>query len=130
MSENVFECSCLCNNIRLKVHLVNLNMGVCHCSMCRKNTSGTGFSFFYSLTEPVFISKDRLSIYNSTGVADRAFCSNCGTTIYYHKVSQKGYCIASGIIENLDEAEVLFNREWYHSDKPQYYSYNNDTQKQ
>jgi len=127
MSENSFECSCLCQNIKYSVNLVNLKMGVCHCSMCRKNTSGTGFSFFYSLSEPNFTNQNDLTIYNSNGTADRAFCKNCGTVIYYHQTSAQGYCIPSGLIENLDESKVLFDKEWYYGDKPTYYCHANNT---
>lgn len=129
MSEKLFECSCLCNNTKYIVNLVNLKMGVCHCSMCRKNTSGTGFSFFYSLSKPNFINQDNLSVYNANGTAVRAFCNQCGTTVYYHRISDKGYCIPSGVIKNLNENEVVFDKEWYYIDKPEYYSYKNNTDK-
>jgi len=129
VSKNEFDCSCLCENIRFKVKLINLKMGVCHCSMCRKNTGGTGFSFFYSLTKPIFVNQKDLSIYNSVGIAERAFCNQCGTTIYYHRISDEGYCIPSGIIDNLNENEVIFDKDWYFSDKPKYYSFSENTKK-
>lgn len=122
-SETIFHCSCLCTEIEYDVSLANLNLGICHCSMCRKNTGGTGFSFFYSLEKPTFTKQSSLTLFNANGTAERAFCNQCGSTVYYHHLSDGGYCIPSGVIDDLDESNVTFGKEWCLTDKPNYYSY-------
>ena len=129
LMENKFEGACLCQRVKFQVRLVNLKMHVCHCSMCRKSSGGTGFAYLYAQEAPEFRTQDTLASYNAVGKAERGFCNHCGTTIYYHNMLDKGYCISISVLEKLPENDILFNREWYYHDKPGYYAYANETQK-
>lgn len=126
MKNNFFKATCLCESVQFDVELVNLNLGLCHCSMCRKSTGGTGFSYLYSKNKPNFISKKWLKIYDSSPVAERGFCKNCGTSIFYHRKLDEGYCIPPAIIKDLPQDKVCFSKEWYIENKPYYYEYKTD----
>lgn len=125
MKDYFFKAACLCESVQFDVELVNLNLGICHCSMCRKSTGGTGFSYFYTKDKPNFTSRERLKIYDSSQVAERGFCQNCGTPIFYHRKSDDGYCIPPALLKSLPNDEVYFSKEWYIDDKPSYYKYEN-----
>lgn len=129
MTNLAYYCQCLCGKVNYNVILNNLDFSICHCAMCRKNTGGTGFSYFYTDSQPNFSSNDFISIYNGQHIAERAFCNQCGTLLYYRHVESNGYCIPIGIVEKLPEDNVKLVSEWYYQDKPSYYDYKEETKK-
>ena len=129
MKELKYNCQCLCGKVNYNVILDNLDFSICHCSMCRKNTGGTGFSYFYTYCQPNFSSSDFLSTYNAQNIAERVFCNQCGTLLYYRHFESNGYCIPIGVVDNLSEEKVKLVSEWYYQDKPSYYDYNKETKK-
>lgn len=114
---------CLCGKIVGKAYLVDKKLRICHCSMCRRSTGGTGFSYLYLTEAPLIESQQKETIYQADERAERAFCATCGSTIYYHALGEQGYCLAVGILDNLSEETIYLAKEYYLEDQPAYYSY-------
>ncbi len=77
---------CLCGNIRYEITEPELGSMFCQCRMCQKFTgapivAGTTFN-----TEAVHITKGKPKYYKSSVIAERGFCPNCGTGLFYRGV--------------------------------------------
>ena len=75
---------CLCGAIRFSAVPVKPEMGVCHCSMCRK-AQGSAFGANIPVPEAQFTltrGAEALVSYASTPDKKRCFCGTCGSPIY------------------------------------------------
>lgn len=122
--------SCLCGETKLTVNRLGNEITACHCSMCRKQTAGP---IFY--TEEVafnqihFNQEETISIFRSSEWAERGFCNQCGTFLFYRYQKEKQAYLNAELFEELT-AEALFNEEIFYADKPDYYDFANETNKE
>ena len=76
--------SCLCGGVRYEVEGELTQIGLCHCSMCRK-ASGTAFAANAPVPNAAFrliAGFDLLRSYASSPGKQRFFCHRCGSPIY------------------------------------------------
>lgn len=77
----IHEGGCLCGALRFRAEGAPLRVGVCHCTMCRRNT---GSAFYANAVFP----RDNVTItgesrcYQSSPHSQRCFCPNCGSPVY------------------------------------------------
>ncbi|WFL76796.1 GFA family protein [Altererythrobacter arenosus] len=100
-------------------------VGACHCSMCR-GWSGGPFIEVDCGTFVEFTGQDSISVYDSSPWAERGFCSNCGTHLFY-RIKQTGQTIVPVGIFPADDA-LTFKRQVFIDEKPHYYSFAEETQ--
>lgn len=124
---STYKCSCFCKSVQFEATLKNLDLVICHCSMCRKLAGSTGFASLEFANDVTFFQKEYLSVFNSSEFAERGFCSNCGTTLFDHFKPAKAFFVPPAVIENLPEEKIQFVEEIYFDNKPSYYSYANKT---
>ena len=77
--------SCFCGAVRFTATLPSKWVAHCHCSMCRR-AHGAAFVTWAGFEEPRVAIEDpdaRLKWYASSPPARRAFCSNCGSTLFF-----------------------------------------------
>ena len=80
----MYEGSCLCGSIRYSIEGELSDFGYCHCVSCRK-ASGTAHAANAGVDRSVFLLEDShsyLKEYESSPGKLRAFCSNCGSSIF------------------------------------------------
>ena len=83
--ENQARGSCFCSAIRFSASLPSKWCAHCHCSMCRKN-HGAGYVTWAGFeTDQVKIThgEDQLSWFDSSAGAQRGFCKNCGSSLFF-----------------------------------------------
>lgn len=116
---------CLCGSIELKVELSNTEMAACHCSMCRTWSGGPMLAV--DCSDSLKIS-DETSVkrYQSSEWAERGFCSNCGTHLFYHLIPNNQYHVPAGLLDI--QSEYKFSHQVFIDEKPEYYSFSNETQ--
>ncbi len=125
MSEKNTEIgSCLCGSVKFKASRVNYNMGVCHCSMCRKWGGGPLMAVDCS-TDVIFENSENISVYNSSDWAERGFCKLCGSHLFYRLKQTRQYHIPAGLFENNDK--FVFDHQVFIDKKPSFYSFSNTT---
>jgi hypothetical protein len=75
------EGHCLCGAVRIEIEEPNPYVEVCQCSMCRR----WGGAFYSALTGKSFTisGEDSITRYKSSDWAERAFCSRCGSNLWY-----------------------------------------------
>lgn len=114
---------CLCGGV--EVHLSNLpnTVGVCHCAMCRRWTSGP----WMAVQAPgSTISGDTLAVFSSSAFAERGFCSRCGTHIFHRPKDGPELAISAGL---LPSGSLTITREIFHDAKPLWYRFEAQSQK-
>jgi hypothetical protein len=71
---------------------------VCHCEMCRRHTS----SMFIGLTpeQSSLEIEGPAKSFRSSDWAERGFCTECGSTLWYGTVHDGARYLAAGLFEN------------------------------
>lgn len=84
--------SCLCGRVSYEVKAELRNIWLCHCQQCRK-TSGHYVAATQCHRKDITINgEDALTWYASSPNAKRAFCSNCGSQMFW--LPTDGECIS------------------------------------
>ena len=70
---------CQCGAVRYVVKGTPTGASICHCRMCQK-AGGAPFMAYAGVREGDFeISRGRIATFRSSDIAERGFCSECGT---------------------------------------------------
>ena len=115
--ENQARGSCFCSAIRFSASLPSKWCAHCHCSMCRKN-HGAGYVTWAGFgVDQVKIThgEDQLSWFDSSAGAQRGFCKNCGSSLFFRSERWAGELhIALGSFDNAidrqPQANVFFEK--------------------
>lgn len=118
--------TCLCGKISIRIENMNSEVGACHCSMCRKWTGGPFVAADCGKTVEISDNDKQLSLYDSSAWAQRAFCKNCGTSLFYRLKHDGRTMVSVGLLEN---QKVDFHHEIFIDEKPEFYTFGNDTKK-
>jgi len=75
------EGKCLCGAVSITLHSAEKEVDICHCDMCAR----WGGTFYAGLVgESVEVSgEDSITAYQSSDWAERAFCSKCGSNLWF-----------------------------------------------
>ena len=74
---------CLCGNVRYEVSGKPLGTMLCHCRMCQR-FSGAPMLENTTFSADVFrFTKGEPKVYQSSKIAERGFCPDCGSSIFY-----------------------------------------------
>ena len=116
--------SCLCGTVRIAIKATNNNVGACHCSMCRK-WGGAPLLATDCGSDVYFEGSDNISVFSSSAWAERGFCSNCGSHLFYRLKKEGHYAVPIGL---LDEGEQwVLDQQIFIDEKPSFYSFANQT---
>lgn len=116
--------SCLCKSVKFSFDLKAKHFDACHCSMCLIWGGGPALTV-ESAGNLNFEGDENIGIYNSSDWAERGFCKNCGTNLFY-RLKNHDFCNFNlGTIENHSEFE--FTKQIFVDNKPGNYSFENKT---
>lgn len=118
--------SCLCGAVTIEAEAVSHKIGACHCSMCRKWGGGPLLAIDCG-SAVKFTGEDKISVYDSSEWAERGFCSNCGTHLFYKLKETQQYIVPVGFME-LGEEQLVFDHQIFIDEKPVYYHFANETE--
>ncbi len=102
---------CMCGTISFEVEITG-DFSACHCKMCQQWASGLFMGVHtqgFRLTDGA----DAFTRFKSSAWAERAFCSKCGSNIYYQAVDFGHPSIALG---TLDDTTGLKRTHEYYTD--------------
>jgi hypothetical protein len=122
-SSKIASGNCLCGKVTIKTEQMNTDVGACHCSMCRKWSAGTYLAVDCGVEAEVD-GQEFLGLYQSSDWAERGFCKECGTSLFY-RLKATNQLIASASI--FDDKEFHFHHQIFIDEKPNYYEFANDT---
>ena len=101
--------SCLCGAVVYQVRRFYPEIANCHCGMCRK-FHGAAFATYGKVqVEDLqwLAGKELLKVFVSSGIAERGFCSQCGSSLYYKLAGQDQQCsLALGSLDGEPDRAV------------------------
>ncbi|ENW03621.1 GFA family protein [Acinetobacter beijerinckii] len=119
---------CVCGETRFEVELKNHNVHACHCSICRRQTSGIIMTIDVEQGALNFIKQNRLAIYESSEWGERGFCNACGTNLFW-RTKDQSYCNVNAFALNEMPEDLNLDMEIYIDSKPDFYAFENSTKK-
>lgn len=117
--------ACLCGAVSVTAKRAANSVGACHCTMCRR-WGGGPFMEISCGTEVSFGGDGSISVFSSSDWAERGFCGNCGTHLFYRLKETGHHMIPVGLFDG-DDA-LVFEQQVFIDEKPTYYSFANETQ--
>jgi len=122
-SSRTYQGACLCGAVRISA-TAKRDVSVCHCSMCRK--WGGGPLFAAECEGDVTIEgEEHVSIFSSSEWAERGFCKQCGTHLFYRLKKHTHYAIPVGLFDDGDQWKLV--EQVFIDEKPGFYSFAEDT---
>jgi len=115
---------CLCGAIGISVKTMSKNIGGCHCQMCRK-WGGGPLLVVDCGSEVSFEGQENITTFNSSEWAERAFCKQCGTHLFYRLKQNSQHFIPVGLFEQ--SPDFVFDHQIFIDEKPGYYCFSNKT---
>lgn len=115
---------CLCGDVRITAKQAGSGVGACHCKMCRR-WGGGPFMEIDCGTAIEIEGKDNISVFDSSKWAERGFCRNCGTHLFYRLKESGQHMVPVGLFE--DEENLAFASQVFIDEKPEYYEFANET---
>ncbi len=114
--------NCLCGAVSFNVKTASNEVGICHCRMCR-TWSGGPYVGIDCGTEVSF--SGDVSSYDSSEWAERGFCANCGTHLYYQFKNTGQTIMPAGLFDDNEKLEM--DHQIFIDEKPSYYDFANQT---
>lgn len=106
---------CMCGAIKFAVETSG-GFSQCHCKMCQRWASGRFMGVQTNKFE-IVEGKEKLTKFKSSDWAERAFCSVCGSNIYYHAADYGEPNVAIGTLD--DTRGLKMNYSWFADLKPE-----------
>lgn len=125
MTANNVAADCICgeSGMLLDADVARSSVGACHCDTCRR-WGGGAFMSIQVESGVSLKSVENIGIYQSSAWAERGFCKQCGTHLFY-RISDGGpYFIPAGLF---DEAVLSLDHQVFIDEKPDYYSFSQVT---
>jgi hypothetical protein len=116
--------SCLCGASEIEAEEIKSQVEACHCSMCRK--WGGGPLMAIDCGTKVLLRGEGVAVYDSSDWAERGFCKNCGTHLFYRLKETQQYIVPAGLL-NIDSESLTFVHQIFIDEKPSYYHFANET---
>jgi hypothetical protein len=90
---------CLCGNVRYEVRGPLRDVVNCHCSMCRRLHGNFG-PHSKALKDSITITRDDgLAWYKSSEIAQRGFCRDCGSSLFWEPFELDATGIIAGSLD-------------------------------
>ncbi|WP_151703679.1 GFA family protein [Nitrincola alkalilacustris] len=124
MSEQqTLQGQCLCGAVSLEATVQNQSVGACHCSICRKWGGGPLMALECG-DDVKFDGEAHIGVFNSSDWAERGFCRECGTHLFYRLKEGGFHAIPAGLFAN---DQWQFDHQVFIDEKPAYYDFANTT---
>jgi hypothetical protein len=110
---------CLCGGVSVVLDVAVHSVGVCHCNICRRWTSGP----WMALQVPdATVVGESLKTFKSSSFAERGFCRICGAHIFHRPKLGRELAVSAGLFA--DPAQYI-DREIFTDSQPRYYGFTN-----
>jgi hypothetical protein len=97
--------SCLCGSVTYELRGSLRPIVACHCVQCRK-TSGHYVAATQAEANAMSIKGNSLKWFRSSEGAERAFCSNCGSNLFWRRHGSPHISIFAGTIDGATELKM------------------------
>ncbi|HEX4299035.1 MAG TPA: GFA family protein [Devosia sp.] len=108
MNDNGFTGGCQCGAVRFHAAELRDNPHVCYCRMCQKATGNLFAALVGVRHEHLTWTRGKAAEFDSSDVAARGFCANCGTSLYYRALGGPHVSISIGAFDEPHRVELLY----------------------
>ncbi len=116
--------NCICGAVKFTVKQISDRLGACHCTTCRQ--WGGGPLLAVDCGQDVdFSGQENISVFNSSDWAERGFCSQCGSHLFYRLKGNGQHIMPAGLFK--DTINLKFDHQVFIDEKPDYYDFTNET---
>ena len=123
------QAQCQCGCVTLEVSH-NHQVHACHCGKCRQRTGGASF-VVTAESQPHISGSEHIGSYRSADWAERTFCKQCGTQLYFHLLPESGmdeaWYVNAGLFA--DNADFALTLQMFTDCQAPYYHLADDTVK-
>lgn len=77
---------CQCGAVRFACYAAPREVGICHCRMCQKAVGGPFAALAEVRHEDFAWTRGKPQTFRSSSLAERDFCSQCGTPLTYREI--------------------------------------------
>jgi hypothetical protein len=116
---------CLCGKVRFRVTQPVGEVGACHCSMCLRWCGGPILAI-HSEGPVEFEGEENIVRYRSSEWAERGFCGNCGSNLFYYLIPKGDYILSAGALDDRDGLELV--SQIFIDEKPDWYAFANEVE--
>ena len=116
---------CMCGAVSFEIRDRRPDFGACHCEMCRRWTGSAFLGISIPASQITFEGLEHVGRLQSSAWAERAWCTQCGTGLWYRVTAESPMALNYEIpIGLLDDANGLtFTREIFVDVKPDCFAY-------
>lgn len=118
---------CLCGKVRYRIARPAHEVVACHCAMCRRWSGGVLFTVDCEKDDVNFEGEAHIARYGSSDWAERGFCRECGSGLFYQLKETGQYIISAGTLD--DATPLSLHMEFFVEEKPGFYAFANETRK-
>lgn len=95
---------CQCGSVRYELNGLPQRASICHCRMCQRATGSYMAPLANVEIRNFTITKGKLAIYQSSPVAERGFCAECGSPLTFHYTEMEDISVTIGSLDDPDIA--------------------------
>jgi hypothetical protein len=110
---------CLCGHVRFKVDGPMREVVACHCSQCRKQTGNFIATTNAKSADVTFLETKGLKWFKSSDEAERGFCQDCGSVLFWRRFDSDTISITAGSLDGKTGLKIC--EHIYVADKPDWY---------
>lgn len=99
--------SCLCGAVRFAVRGPLHPVSICHCAMCARSATSVG-AYTACAPDDLAIEGRKLRWFRSSPVAERGFCSACGSQLFWRRLGGDRVSVSAGSLD--DPSGLVFGR--------------------
>lgn len=90
---------CLCGAVTFEVERPLRDVVVCHCSLCRRNSSSVGAYTSVARGGLTLVAEESLAVYVDANGRERSFCRVCGSILFWAEPGTENISIAAGALD-------------------------------
>ena len=117
------EGRCMCGAVKINATASNLEVAACHCGMCRRWSAGPFMEV--NCQNVKFDGDEHIKKIRSSAWAERGFCKECGSNLFYHIIDSSDYQVSAGLFD--DQSMFRMSLQVFIDDKPDFYEFANKT---
>ncbi len=115
---------CLCGKVNITAKHASTGVGACHCKTCRR-WGGGPFMEIECGADVDIDGESNIAVFDSSEWAERGFCRNCGTHLFYRLKATGQHMIPVGLFN--ESEKLVFESQVFIDEKPEYYEFTNKT---
>jgi hypothetical protein len=100
MTDRNLTGGCQCGALRYELLKPSDHASICHCRMCQKAGGGPIMAFARVKKSELRWTRGTLSIFRSSNLVERGFCSACGTPLTYNYLEGPNISVSTGSLDN------------------------------